>query len=212
MVESKRRPENVYWLGGSPCAGKSSVSEILARRFALDVYHVDEAFERHAQSFDPSRQPALAEWCASSWDERWMQPPADLVRNVIACYGEHFALILKDVLAAAGRKLLLVEGAALLPGLVAGLLPERSHAIWMIPSADFQREHYSRRQWARGVVGQCKNPEAAFDNWMERDARFAEWVEAEASALNLRTLKVGAGRTIEDNASAVAAHFRLRVG
>jgi len=211
-VGVKGKPENVFWLGGSPCAGKSSVGELVARRFALDVYHVDEAFERHVRGLDPSRQPALAAWCASSWDERWTQSPADLLRNVIACYGEHFALILEDVLAATGRKLLLVEGSALLPGLVAGLLPERSHAIWMIPSADFQREHYSKRQWAREVVGQCKNPEAAFGNWMERDARFAEWVEAEASALNLQTLKVGAGQTIEDYAAAVAAHFQLSGG
>jgi len=201
--------ENVFWLGGSTCAGKSSVGELLARRFALDVYHVDESFERHVRGIDPARQPALAAWCASTWDERWMQPPTDLVRNVIACYGEHFALILEDVLAATGRRLLLVEGTALLPGLVAGLQPERSHAIWMIPTADFQREHYSGRQWARGVVEQCKNPEAAFGNWMERDARFAEWVEAEASALNLQVLKVGGGQTIEDNAAAVAAHFQL---
>lgn len=199
----------MFWLGGSPCAGKSSVSEVLARRFALDVYHVDESFERHVLSLDPSLQPALAAWCASSWDERWMQPPTDLVRNVIACYREHFDLILKDVLAATVRKPLLVEGTALLPRLVAGLLPERSHAIWMIPSADFHREHYSKRQWARVVVEQCKNPEAAFGNWMERDARFAEWVEAEASALNLQVLKVGGGQTIEDNAAAVAAHFQL---
>jgi len=98
MTEAKGRLGHVFWLGGSPCAGKSSVSEVLARRFALDVYHVDEAFDRHARGLDPARQPALAAWCASSWEERWMRPPGDLLRNVIACYGEHFALILKDIL------------------------------------------------------------------------------------------------------------------
>lgn len=202
----------MFWLGGSPCAGKSSVSEVLARRFALDVYHVDEAFDRHVLGLDPARQPALAAWYASSWDERWMRPPGDLLRNVIPCYGEHFALILNDILTTPGRKPLLVEGAALLPRHVAGLIPKRSRALWMIPSADFQREHYSKRQWERGAVEQCQSPEGAFENWMGRDARFAEWVEAEARALNLQVLKVGGSQSIEENAAAVAEHFQLRGG
>ena len=202
----------MFWLGGSPCAGKSSVSEVLARRFTLDVYHVDEAFDRHVQGLDPARQSALAAWRDSSWEERWMRPPDDLLRDVIACYGEHFALILKDILTTPRRKLLLVEGTALLPRHVAGLLSKRSHALWMIPSAGFQREHYSRREWVCGVMEQCQSPEDAFDNWMERDARFAEWVEAEARALNLQVLKVGGGQSIEENAAAVAEHFQLRGG
>ena len=210
MIEVKGKLEHVLWLGGSPCAGKSAVSEVLARRFDLDVYHVDEAFDSHVRGLDPAQQPALAAWCASSWEQRWMRPPDDLLRDVIACYGEHFALILKDILMTPGRKLLLVEGAALLPKRVAGLLPKRGHALWMIPSADFQREHYSKRPWVRGVVEQCRHPEAAFGNWMERDARFAEWVEAEASALNLQVLKVGGRQTVEENAAAVAAHYQLR--
>jgi hypothetical protein len=138
-----------------------------------------------------------------------MQPPDDLVRNVIACYGEHFALTLRDILTEPGRKLLLVEGAALLPRQVAGLLSKRSHALWMIPSADFQREHYSKRRWVRGILEQCQHSEAAFDNWMERDAGFAKWVEAEASVLNLEVLRVGGSQTIEETAATVAAHFQL---
>ena len=202
----------MFWLGGSPCAGKSSVSEVLARRFDLDVYHVDDAFEIHVGGLNPSRQPALSAWCSSSWDERWMQPPGVLLESVIACYGEHFALILADLLATPRDKPLLVEGAALLPGRVAGLLPERSQALWMVASADFQKMYYSKRQWARAVVGQCADPEAAFGNWMGRDARFAEWVRAEASALHLQVLEVDGGRTVEENAAAVAAHFQLGGG
>src|ERR1700674_6046136 len=106
---------NVFWLGGSPCAGKSSISEILASRFGLDVYHVDEAFETHLQRVDPVRQPALMKWRESSWNERWMQPIENLVQDVIACYQEHFALVYEDILKMSKEKFLIVEGAALLP-------------------------------------------------------------------------------------------------
>ncbi len=199
----------VFWLGGSPCSGKSSISRILASRFDLDVYHVDEAFENPTRRLDPLHHPALTMWCESSWDERWMQPIDNLVQDVIACYREHFALIREDVLEMPKRKSLLVEGTALLPGLVADLLTKSTQAIWIIPFADFQRAHYSEREWARNIVAQCSDTEVAFHNWMERDIRFAEWVESEAIAHNLPVLRVDGKRTLEENAEAVATHFQF---
>ena len=208
MSDAKHQLEDVFWLGGSPCSGKSSISEIIASRFGLDVYHVDEAFDLHAQNFDSIRQPTLTKWLASSWDQRWMQPVDTLVREAIGCYQEHFTMILEDVLSLPERPLL-VEGTALLPREVASLLSHRSHAIWVIPTTDFQRAHYAKRDWVQGVVTQCKNPEAALDNWMERDIRFAKWIEAEASALHLPLLEVDGNRTIEENAEAVARQLQL---
>jgi len=200
---------NVFWLGGSPCAGKSSISEILASRFSLDVYHVDEAFETHLQHVDPVLHPALMKWRESSWDERWMQPIDDLLQNVVACYQEHFGLLYEDILKMPGANDLLVEGTALLPRQVAKVLPNRNQAIWLIPSADFQRAHYSERGWARDILAQCDEPELAFHNWMERDIRFAEWVEAEATVFDFAILRVEGTRTLQENAESVAAHFHL---
>jgi len=156
--------KKVFWLGGSPCAGKSSISEILASRFDLEVYHVDEAFENHRQGLNSAQQPYLSKWLASSWNERWMQPIDSLVEEVIACYREHFDLIRQDILAGPQRKPLLVEGTALLPGEVARMLPNRSQAIWIIPTSNFQRKHYAQREWARAIVDQCNDPEVAFQN------------------------------------------------
>ena len=140
-----------------------------------------------------------------------MQPVESLVQEVIACYREHFTLILEDILSLPKRKSLLVEGTALLPAQVASVLSRQSRAIWLIPSADFQRAHYSRREWVRGILAQCSKPEEAFHNWMERDIRFAQWIEAEASARHLPLLRVDGNRTIEQNAEAVARHFQLLV-
>ena len=200
---------NVFWLGGSPCSGKSSISLILASRFDLDVYHVDDAFETHTQRLDPVHHPALTKWRDSSWDERLMQPINNLVQDVIACYGEHFALILEDTMKESRRKSLLVEGTPLLPRAVASVLTKRNQAIWIIPSADFQIVHYSEREWAWDIAAQCRDPEAAFHNWMERDIRFAELVESEAAALKLPILRVDGNRTLEENAETVARHFQL---
>jgi hypothetical protein len=207
--DSGPKVDHVFWLGGSPCAGKSSISEVLASRFDLNVYRVDEAFEVHAERFDPVLHPTLTKWCASSWNQRWMQTTDNLVQDVIACYREHFTLILEDILSLPNHKPLLVEGTALLPREVVKLLPERNRAIWVVPTADFQRGLYSKREWVCEILAQCDNSETAFHNWMKRDSEFANWIAAEVEALGFELLRVDGKDTIEDNAMTVAAHFQL---
>jgi hypothetical protein len=209
MSKTEDKLKSAFWLGVSPCAGKSSISKILANRFDLEVYHVDEAFETHVQGLNPTHQPTLARWLASSWNQRWMQPVDCLVEDVIGCYREHFDLVRQDILARPQRKSLLVEGAALLPLQITNIMPNRSHAIWIIPTADFQREHYSQREWAWKIVKQCNDPEVAFQNWMERDIRFGEWIEAEVRTLDLQLLKIDGSQTIAENAEEVARYFQL---
>lgn len=209
ISESKHKLEHVYWLGGSPCAGKSSIGAMLADRFDLDLYRVDEAFEVHAQRFDPVLHPTLTRWSGSSWDQRWMQPIDRLLQDVISCYREHFTLVLDDILSMPTHKPLLVEGTALLPKQVAGVLADRDHAIWMVATADFQIRHYSKREWIHKILAQCDNSEEAFKNWMARDSRFARWVAAEVNTLGLEMLEVGGQRSLEENAMSVAAHFQL---
>ena len=62
-----------YWLGGSPCAGKSSVADLLAERYGLTVYRCDDAYFRHIQICNPQDQPTLHAITSMSWDEIWMR-------------------------------------------------------------------------------------------------------------------------------------------
>ena len=39
--ELRQRLSHVLWVGGSPCAGKSSVTKFLGRRYGVQTYHVD---------------------------------------------------------------------------------------------------------------------------------------------------------------------------
>lgn len=202
-----KRLENVFWLGGSPCAGKSSIAGILKNRFNINIYRVDVEFEAHRKKFNPEQHPSLDRWENSNWDKRWMQPVDNLVQDVIKCYSEHFSLVLEDVLAFPGNKRLLVEGTALLPREVFKVLPKRGKVIWVVPTFDFQKEKYSQREWVFETLNNCREPETAFENGMRRDAEFANFVASEVKELNLEWLLVDGSKTIEENAATVAKHF-----
>lgn len=35
-----------YWIGGSPCCGKSTISEMLIKEFGFDMYKCDDHLDR----------------------------------------------------------------------------------------------------------------------------------------------------------------------
>ncbi|MBE5983493.1 MAG: shikimate kinase [Paenibacillaceae bacterium] len=38
----------IYWIGGSPCSGKSTIAEIISNRYGLYYFKVDDYLEKYA--------------------------------------------------------------------------------------------------------------------------------------------------------------------
>lgn len=196
-------------MGGSPCSGKSTWADALAERYGIAVYHVDAEFSRHTQHFTPEKHPTLYRWTHTSWDELWMQSQKALLQQAIDCYTEHYSLILEDLLATDPSVTLLAEGTALLPGCVAPLVANKQRALCVVPTESFQRQLYAQRDFAQGILSTCRNPDQAFQNWMDRDVNFARWVAAEARSHGFHVVENDGSRTVENNATQVAKHFGL---
>jgi len=204
------RLAHLYWLGGSPCAGKSTIAERLGKRWGIEVYHIDEAFDRHAVRFDAVKQPTLTKWTSTPWNDLWMQPQDVLLTEAIAAYTEHFALFLEDLLARPDNTPLLVEGNPIMPHLLTDLIANPRRALWLVASSDFLRATYPYRgTWVQGVVSQCAAPNLALTNWLNRDAAFAEWVGEEARRLGFQVEIVDGTRSLAQMESVAEAWFGL---
>src|SRR5688572_13227921 len=64
---------HVYWIGGSPCSGKSSIAQELAETYGLQLYQADDAYVRHANVVTLERQPIFHKIVHLSPDELWMR-------------------------------------------------------------------------------------------------------------------------------------------
>lgn len=169
---------------------------------------LDDRLIAHIQSACVATQPALASIRAATCNQLWLIPPTAQARRTITAYIEEFPLHLEDIADMAGP--LLLEGAALLPCLVAPLLAGPGQAFYLLPPPSFQRQYYGLRTWAATVVRDCSDPAQAFANWMRRDEIFGRWVRQNARHHGLATLMVDGTRDIETTAALIARHFGLR--
>ena len=55
----KQYLKNVYFIAGTPCGGKTTVSRALAKKYGILVYDIDERFDKHQAMSDPVSQPAM---------------------------------------------------------------------------------------------------------------------------------------------------------
>src|SRR5512133_3459868 len=198
---------HVYWLGGSPCAGKSSIADTLSQRYGMQLYRCDEAFYRHLNQITPDEQPVFYQVMHLSSEDLWMRPVAQQVEETIEIYREEFPLILADLLALPLDRPILAEGAALMPDLVAALLADPRRGMWVVPSPEFQRHHYKQRDWWWDVVRECSDPRQAFEHWRQRDSQFALQVAELAQVRGFGLLRVDGQTSLAENAALVEAHY-----
>ena len=198
-----------YWIGGSPCAGKSSVAATLASRYGLSHVECDVRSEDRVARMARCGLPAYDELAALSTCERLSRPPQWQAAREVEFYREQFAFVLAELVALPAGRPAIVEGADLLPDLLLriGVAPHR--AVWLVPTAEFQVRHYAARDWVAGYLRDCADPEAAFRNWMRRDILFAEHVRELAATAGGRVIVVDGTVSVAEIVRAVAEHLGL---
>jgi hypothetical protein len=198
-----------WWIGGSPCAGKSSIVDRLALRHGLRVYRCDDAYDEHLRRFTPEGHPVATRLIALSCDELWLRPVPTQIAEEFAFYREEFSLIRDDLRAMPPGRPIIAEGTALLPDCLDRLGVEPDRAIWIVPAEPFQRRHYAERDWRHEILEDCTERERAWEHWMARDAGFAQEVADEARRRGFRVLTVDGSRSLGEMTKIVARHFGL---
>lgn len=166
----------------------------------------------HARRSTPASTPLLHDFIAMDMDERWAnRTPEEMFQTFHWFASEGFELIVEDLLALPEEPLILVEGFRLLPRLVAPLLTHPDQAVWLIPTPDFRRAAFDSRGSTWEIPRKTSKPEQALSNLLARDQLFTDEVAREASALQLRVIKVDGAVSADDMTTRVADHFRLSV-
>lgn len=205
---------HIYWIGGSPCAGKTSIAQMLAEEQGFRYYKSDDSYDDHVLRSRSGSEQHMYKLKGHSWGQYWASrfcsvPVEQQVAESIAIYQEQFPMIIEDLLALPDSTPVIVEGAVILPSQVAPLLGQPNQAIWLFPTPEFQLLHYAKRPWVSNVLEQTEDPRIAFSNWMDKEIRFARETEEDARLHGFESLKVDGRTSLDQNFRFVKHHFGL---
>jgi hypothetical protein len=140
---------HVLWIGGPPRAGKSSVATSLARRQGLRLYSADTRTWEHRDRALRAGSAAAVRWEAMSPEERWdgLSPEEMLEMSL---HRERGRMVIDDLRALPRSPLVVAEGSSLPASALSAGLAERSRAVWLIPTREFQERALRERSTAPG--------------------------------------------------------------
>src|SRR5690242_20298515 len=152
-------PEAVF-VGGGTGGGKSTVARVLAGRHGLRLLQIDHFWYAHSEragETPPTPDVQWLEWTPAT-------QAADFERLSRLMLG----FVLDDLPTLPDQPLVLVEG----PQILADLLPEDAHAVFLIPTPQFQRGVLVPRPMP------SSDPERALAARLVKDRLYAERVAA----------------------------------
>ncbi|MBQ3105484.1 MAG: hypothetical protein IJC59_06460 [Lachnospiraceae bacterium] len=204
--------KNIYFIGGSPCAGKSTVAEYLSQKYGMYYFKVDDQLDRYVEMGAKKGLEMCAMFSCLNADQTWMRDPQVQCRDELAWYEEVFEFFLEDIEKLQVDRPVITEGAAFLPVLMKKIGVAQNRYISITPTAEFQLCHYKQRHWIPYILADCKDKEKCYENWMNRDILFAGDVRRQCAQENYRSVVNDGSRSIEEMRALVIEHFELDKG
>lgn len=202
---------DIYFIGGSPCSGKSTIVEELAKKYDLYYFKVDDYLDKYTEMGASKGYNTCLKQNTMSSDEIWLRDPLVQCEEELSYYKEIFEFIKEDLskTQSTSCKKIITEGAAYLPELVKKLGISPNRYISITPSKDFQVSHYSKREWVPYVLEKCTNKEKAFSNWMNRDCLFARKIEEQCVREGYASILNDGSISIQELIEKIATHFEI---
>jgi len=63
----------IYYIGGSPCAGKSTVAEMLSKKYSLYYFKADDFLETYMKAGASQGDPICREIISAKRTQNWMR-------------------------------------------------------------------------------------------------------------------------------------------
>lgn len=204
---------HIFWIGGATDAGKSSVAEVIAKRYGFQVYHYDHHESDHVERLAPisvkHHETMTMNMDTATMDERWVLPtPIELVQKTLCSFQNRFLLALEDLLAMKSDLPIVAEGFGFTPELIVPLLSSVNQAIWFVPTEEFKWASMKRRNkpYFRDIVS---DPERGTQNFFRRDMLLADHVKQQAEKHGFQLCITDGTRSIDDMADLAGQHFAL---
>ena len=202
--------KNVYWIGGSTGAAKSTIARRISEEYYFVLYDTDKTMREHGGRAEPGECPLFEAFCEMNMDERWAnRSPQEMYETFQWFHGEAFRFIIDDLLEMAAGSRVIVEGFRLLPQLVRPWLVHSHQAVWLIATHEFRVKAFTERGTLWKIPNKTTQPEKALKNHLEREVIFAEHLDREVREEGLNFITVDGSLNEDELHQRICRQFNI---
>lgn len=196
-------------IGGGPGAGKSTVAKSLSKKYGFEYLRTDDFVDEHQQEAAELKYPINNYLSSLPAKEQQLELIKLTSKQEIARQEELFFILLKELRKRKFDKVVL-EGNCLLPDLVHERFEYPYNGVWLLPTLEFQRKLYPKRDWAPKLLEQSSDRPLTLKSWIKRDHEFNMVVLGQAKAHKFPYRRVNGQRSIEDTERWVEKHLKIK--
>jgi adenylate kinase family enzyme len=134
--------KNVYFITGTPCGGKTTVSRALAKKHNFIIYDVDEQFPVHQKIADSKFQPSMTKSFKNA-DEFFCRPIEEYTKWLINNTREQLDFVILDLIRLSQNQTVLCDCHLTIE--VADKLTDVSRVVFLIKNPSNLIEDYCNR-------------------------------------------------------------------
>lgn len=205
----KESLKNVYFVTGTPCSGKTTISRALSQRYGYPVYDVDQEFPRHKSLSNSIDQPAMNQEFPNA-DAFFLRPYREYAKWLLQNTREQLDFIILDLIRLSQHQPLFCDLHLTVEQVMEITEPQR--VVFLIKNPDNLMEEYANRpdhQDFSEYLNSASDPQLAKENCNRALAYFNRQRYDSIRSSSYFWLEREKDSTVENTVRLVARHFGL---
>lgn len=205
----KESLKNVYFVTGTPCGGKTTISRALSQRYGYPVYDVDQEFPRHQAMSNSIDQPAMNQEFPNA-DAFFLRPYREYAKWLLQNTREQLDFIILDLIRLSQYQPLFCDLHLTVEQVMEITDPQR--VVFLIKNPDNLMEEYAKRpdhQDFSQYLNSASDPQLAKENCSRALADCNRKRYDSIRSSSYFWLEREKDSTVENTVQLVAKHFGL---
>lgn len=199
---------NVYWIGGTACGGKTTMGKMIAEKYNMFYYNADDMINEHKKIAIHSEQPALCRHF-TNWEEYFNRPIDEYTKWLLDINAEDLSMIIVDLLKIPEEKII-VEG-HFSPTLIKSIIPYHK-VIFLYAEDEVIKHDYFNRDDKKSMLDCIKKhtgSENTVDHILNVTVNLSNIQRDEAKRSGMKYMVRNSNSTINNTFEVLEKHFRL---
>ncbi len=206
--------EQIYWIIGGACSGKSTVSRALSETMGIARYDMDEhIFGGYMGLYTRERHPASTAWFGSPNPFVWAfsLPWEEFNALNRAANAEYLDLVADELEQQDHDQPLLIEGGITHPAILAQVIPPDQIACLEISEENRLSawEHSAERAEMKSWVYALPDPEQQWQKFLDLDKGMSQIIVNESRDEAIKIVFRAENTPVDELAKEIAIHFRI---